>query len=106
MLPSRTELSSNRDLLPSKLPLQETSSAAGAPVGPIQPPAQLIGLPEKEPLALAPVMLSVPTLAVQLDNRMRVAEGRFSGLLLVSGGENVVTAENAQLIEPGATPRK
>lgn len=106
MLPLRTALLSNRDLWPSKVPFQETSSVADAPEGPIQPPAQLIGLPEKDPLALATVMLSVPTLAVQRDNRIRVAEGRFSGLELVSGGENEIVAENAQLIEPGAAPRK
>jgi len=30
----------------------------------------------------------------------------FSGLVLVSGGENETLAENEQLTEPGASPRK
>jgi len=105
-LPPLTALGLNRDVTPSKRPIQEIVSFTGAPELPIQPPPQLIGLLEKDPFAFAAVILIVPTLAVHVENRIRVVAGPFSELVLVSGRENEILAENAQLTEPGAAPRK
>jgi hypothetical protein len=73
----------------------------------MKPPPQAIGLLENEPFAFAPVILIVPTPALQVENFIRVAAGAFSEPKeVVSRRENTILAETAQRTEPGADPRK
>jgi hypothetical protein len=104
--PPLTELRANlAEELPRR-PLHETWRVAGAPVVSSTPPEQLTGLVEKDPFAVADVMWTEESLALHADNRVLIPEGPLPPPEDLSGGENEILAENAQLIEPCAGPEK
>lgn len=104
--PPLTELGANLAAALPRRPFHETSSVAGAPVASSSPPGQLTGLLEKDPLAVPEMMWTEGSLAVHPDNRARTPERLLPPPEDVIGGESEILAENEQLTEPCAAPKK
>ena len=90
------------DTVPVKAPFHLIVRLADAVVA--EPVTQLKGLVENDPVALALVMVTAPSVVVHAESEALTADGFVPPPVCVRGGENDTVADTEQVTEPRAAP--